>query len=122
MTVRPWSWNNPGVFVTIQGLRDQTPGARFPWLLMGVFGSGFGPDTSTGLLPQPHLLLQAWVREWDVPAILKLLFVCAVVAGFLLITYHTMVRHTWLGRLLNGPRTRRRPAIESLHGTEPGIA
>jgi peptidoglycan/LPS O-acetylase OafA/YrhL len=28
-----------------------------PQLWMGVFGLGFGPDTSVGLLPQPHLLL-----------------------------------------------------------------
>jgi len=28
-----------------------------PQLLMGVFVPGFGPDTSTGLIPQPHLLI-----------------------------------------------------------------
>jgi hypothetical protein len=42
-----------------------TPGAwgwlmaitMIPQLWMGVFGFGFGPDTSVGLLPQPHLLV-----------------------------------------------------------------
>lgn len=33
------------------------PVTMIPQLWMGVFGRGFGPDTSVGLLPQPHLLL-----------------------------------------------------------------
>jgi len=33
------------------------PLTMIPQLFMGVFAPGFGPDTSTGLLPQPHLLV-----------------------------------------------------------------
>jgi hypothetical protein len=52
------------------------------------------------------ILVQAWIREWDWPAALKFSLICVVVTGVLLFTYQTMVRYTWLGRLLNGPRTR----------------
>jgi membrane-bound acyltransferase YfiQ involved in biofilm formation len=184
------------------------PLLMIPQLFMGIFGLGFGPDTSTGVLPQPHLLiyygifffygalyfecddskgrlgrgwwlilllamviglpmavitrgqlvpsaivqvfyawlmvfglmglfrkllskeyriiryisdsaywlyivhlplvvlLQALIREWDWPALVKFLFICIVVTACLLFTYQTMVRYRWLGRLLNGPRTR----------------
>lgn len=49
---------------------------------------------------------QAVVRSWPLPATAKFLLVCTVVSGFLLFTYQVMVRYTWLGTLLNGPRTR----------------
>lgn len=55
------------------------------------------------------IMAQAWVRDWDWPATPKFLLVGTLVTGFLLLTYQSMVRYTWVGRLLNGPRTRRPP-------------
>ncbi|MFT4689275.1 MAG: peptidoglycan/LPS O-acetylase OafA/YrhL [Limisphaerales bacterium] len=50
--------------------------------------------------------LQAAVRNWPLPALVKSVMICAATVGILLFLYQTMVRYTWLGRLLNGPRTR----------------
>jgi len=52
------------------------------------------------------IVAQALVREWPISAAVKFGLVCAVVTAFLLIVYATLVRYTWLGRLLNGPRQR----------------
>ena len=185
------------------------PLTMVPQLFMGILGSGFGPDTSTGLLPQPHVLLyyaiffgfgalyydandtecrlgrgywlllplatlvllplgvatmvrqpvwsgliqvtftwalcfgligllnrflkqenatvrylsdsaywlylahhplvavlQTWMRPWELPAVLKWLILCTLLMILLLFSYHTFVRTTWLGWLLNGPRVR----------------
>ena len=189
------------------------PVTMIPQLWMGVFGAGFGPDTSVGLIPQPHLLLyygiffgagalyfesndtqnrlgrriwlllplatfvllpaglatvqshpllsgvlqvafawsmsfgliglfsrylksenptiryladsaywlylahhplvalfQSGLRPWDAPALLKWLVLCVGLILVLLLSYALLVRHTWLGTLLNGPRDRRAPA------------
>jgi surface polysaccharide O-acyltransferase-like enzyme len=52
------------------------------------------------------------VRDWPLPALVKFLLIVAVVTSFLLWTYQTLVRYTWLGRFLNGPRARpSRPAV-----------
>jgi peptidoglycan/LPS O-acetylase OafA/YrhL len=50
---------------------------------------------------------QVIVRDWDLPPLAKFVLILTAVIGFLLIVYQAMVRYTWLGRLLNGPRTRR---------------
>ena len=34
--------------------------------------------------------------------------VCLLTTGILLLSYRFMVRYTWLGRMLNGERTRER--------------
>ena len=66
------------------------------------------------------ILLQLWVREWELSAPLKFLLIFALVTGFLMIVYDMMVRYTWLGRILNGPRTRR--VRVPVSGTESAIA
>jgi peptidoglycan/LPS O-acetylase OafA/YrhL len=65
----------------------------------------------------PLILMQAWVRDWDQPAILKFLFICTVTTFFLLITYQILVRYTWIGQLLNGPRSRRTATEEAIPAT-----
>lgn len=60
-----------------------------------------------------HLPLVIWgqglVRDWPMSPFIKFMLVCGISTGLLLISYQTIVRYTWLGRLLNGPRTRPKP-------------
>jgi peptidoglycan/LPS O-acetylase OafA/YrhL len=49
---------------------------------------------------------QAVVRDWSWPAAVKFVLICCVVTGILLVAYQWIVRYTWIGRMLNGPRTR----------------
>lgn len=50
--------------------------------------------------------VQFWLTSVSLPAIVKCTLSVVVVTGFLLVLYQLFVRYTWLGRLLNGPRTR----------------
>jgi hypothetical protein len=50
------------------------------------------------------MLAQLVVRPWPLPAEAKFLLVMASVTPLLLVSYHFGVRHTAIGRLLNGPR------------------
>ena len=100
--------------------------AAYPWLmtfgLMGLFRR-FCPVESPTMrylsdsaywLYLAHLPLiiaaQYVVRDWPLPALAKFLLIVVVVTSFLLWTYETLVRYTWLGRFLNGrarpPRAR----------------
>ena len=49
---------------------------------------------------------QAMLRDAGTPAIVKLALLIAVTTMILLVSYQLLVRYTWIGRLLNGPRTR----------------
>jgi len=60
---------------------------------------------------------QMLVRDWPLPATVKFTLVWGVVSAFLLIIYQTLVRYTWLGRFLNGPR--KRPEKMQLVGVQP---
>jgi hypothetical protein len=96
--------------------------AAYTWLmtfgLMGLFRRFCSAESpkmrylsdSAYWLYLAHLPLiigaQYLVRDWPVPSLAKFLLIVIVVTSFLLWTYDTMVRYTWLGRFLNGPRTR----------------
>jgi peptidoglycan/LPS O-acetylase OafA/YrhL len=72
------------------------------------------------------IALQVMVREWPLPAFVKFMFICAASTIILLISYELLVRHTWLGLLLNGrrePRARARAEVTpALIGAHPGSA
>jgi hypothetical protein len=96
--------------------------AAYPWLmtfgLMGLFRRVCAVESpklrylsdSAYWLYLAHTPLvigaQYVVRDWPVPAVAKFLLIVVVVTAFLLWTYQTFVRYTWLGRFLNGPRER----------------
>ncbi|MGE3820245.1 MAG: ankyrin repeat domain-containing protein, partial [Isosphaeraceae bacterium] len=102
--------------------------ATYPWLLtfglMGLFRRYWpveSPRTrylsdSAYWLYLAHLPLiiaaQLVVRDWPIPAFAKFVLIVVAVTSFLLWTYEFMVRYTWLGRFLNGPRTRPVKAAE----------
>jgi hypothetical protein len=47
---------------------------------------------------------QALLRGLDLPAVVKFTLLIAVATAILLVSYRFLVRYTWIGRLLNGPR------------------
>jgi hypothetical protein len=57
---------------------------------------------------------QALISQWQAPTWVKLPLLSVTLTAFLLLTYHFLVRYTWVGRLLNGPRKRPgQPALPS---------
>ncbi|NBR85099.1 MAG: hypothetical protein EB141_05200 [Verrucomicrobia bacterium] len=56
--------------------------------------------------------LQVLVAQWPVNGWLKFIGINAVTLAILLATYQTLVRYTWIGRILNGSRHRPlRPSV-----------
>jgi hypothetical protein len=87
--------------------------AAYPWLmtfgLMGLFRR-LRPVKSPRLRYLAHLPLiiaaQFLIRDWPLPTVAKFLLIVTAATIVLLSTYQFFVRYTWLGRFLNGPRTR----------------
>jgi peptidoglycan/LPS O-acetylase OafA/YrhL len=118
-------WSGPASF-TISPLSRRVllvfEQAAYPWFitfgLMGLFRRYCPAENATMRylsdsaywLYLAHLPLiiaaQLAVKDWSIPALAKFLLIVTVVTSFLLWTYQTLVRYTWLGRFLNGPRAR----------------
>jgi len=106
--------------------------ASYPWLmtfgLMGLFRRACPVASPTMRylsdsaywLYLAHLPLviaaQYAVRDWPAPALAKLAIVVVSVTAALLASYQVLVRHTWLGRLLNGSRPRAEASGEAVVG------
>ncbi|MFN0068588.1 MAG: ankyrin repeat domain-containing protein [Limisphaerales bacterium] len=63
---------------------------------------------------------QAIISQWTAPVWVKLPLFALALTAFLLLTYHFLVRHTWIGRLLNGPR--KQPVKDGSHGGVPSAS
>ena len=48
------------------------------------------------------MLLPAFILDWDIPAFAKFIFVLLITSGICLVTYHYLVRSTFIGKFLNG--------------------
>jgi len=98
-----WLWSFGLIGAALRFIRKESPKIRYL------------ADSSYWLyiIHLPILVaLEAVVAKWAIPAEIKLVLVVGAGMGFMLLTYHWLVRSTWLGAWLNG---RRRPRkIESV--------
>jgi len=106
----------------------------FAWMmifgLMGLFGKLLSRgqpwvrylSDSSYWLYLVHLPLiiagQALLRGLNLPAIVKFTLLVAVATAILLVSYRFLVRYTWIGRLLNGPRTQVQGSASPVAGQE----
>ena len=66
-------------------------------------------DSSYWLYLGHQPLVQAYqilFSDWDKPIYFKFPFICILTALTLLIIYHFLIRYSFIGSILNGPRTR----------------
>ena len=54
----------------------------------------------------PLMGLQILVADWPIPGIVKFVAINAATMAILLVSYRYLVRYTWVGNVLNGPRKR----------------
>ncbi|HEY6814220.1 MAG TPA: acyltransferase family protein [Croceibacterium sp.] len=90
-----WCWTLGLVGAALRFIRHESPVIRYL------------ADSSYWLyiVHLPLLVaLEALVAHWPVPAELKLLLIVAVASGLMLVSYHYLVRATFIGTLLNGRR------------------
>jgi hypothetical protein len=61
-----------------------------------------------------QVALQVWMAPYAMPIVLKFLLVNVVTFTVLLVSYRFVVRHTWLGLLLNGKHPEQKPVEETV--------
>jgi hypothetical protein len=64
-----------------------------------------------------QVALQVWLAEYRMPILVKFLAVNAITFAVLLVSYELLVRHSWVGLLLNGKVPERPPVF----GPEPVV-
>lgn len=121
----PAGWHRP-VSITLQTLYAWT--MSFAW--MGMFGSILSLENrpvrylsdASYWIYLAHLplviLVQAAVCNWAMPAMVKFLVISLLVTAAMLVTYHKLVRYSFIGRFLSGRRLRYVPPPEA----KPGAA
>lgn len=90
-----WLWTFGLIGAALRFIRKESPWIRYL------------ADSSYWLyiIHLPILVaVEALVVSWPIPAEIKLVLVVGVSTGFMLLTYHGLVRSTWLGAWLNGRR------------------
>ena len=71
------------------------------------------------LIHLPLVILAQWlIRDLQIPAFLKFATITIVISALLLLSYEFGVRYTVIGKLLNGPRTRRTQTTVFKHGRQ----
>jgi peptidoglycan/LPS O-acetylase OafA/YrhL len=96
-----WLWTFGLIGAALRFLRKESPKVRYL------------ADSSYWLyiVHLPLIVaLQAVVARWRLPAELKLVLIVAGGVAVMLVTYHWLVRSTWVGLLLNGRRYLRKAA------------
>jgi glucan biosynthesis protein C len=95
-----WLWSFGLIGVALRFIRHESPKIRYL------------ADSSYWLyiVHLPLLVaVEAVVANWAIPAEIKLVLVVAVAMAIMLVSYHWLVRSTWLGKWLNGKRYSRKP-------------
>ena len=98
--------------------------ALFAWLMIfgsiGMFRALLSRESKTMryisdssywlyLAHLPLVILAQWfVKDMPIPALVKFVGITVVVSAFLLLTYEYLIRYTFIGTMLNGPRKRKK--------------
>lgn len=124
VTLGPWglrdAWLDPAWFHPLASLLQ----VLYVWLMvfgsMGLFAAVYSDESrvmrylsdSSYWLYLAHLPVviigQYLIAGWVFPSLGKIGLLLGVVSALLLLSYDWLVRYTWIGRMLNGPRTRPR--------------
>jgi membrane protease YdiL (CAAX protease family) len=91
-------------------LEPKLPTFTFVWILLNLFSTCLAEEAIFRKLIQQHLYesIPGMIADVDLPAFLKFSMVMLTTAFICFITYHYLVRNTFIGKFLNGRRYSRK--------------